>query len=259
MSEDDQTIAKGADGEDKKGEVLPSGLKIFLEVLAGPDKGRKFEINSTMTILGRKTSSIVLDDSTVSSKHASIEVSREDILLYDENSTNGTFVNGSRISSCPLKNLDEIQLGESKLLLSVIEDRYGMYQEDYSAQVQDDDSVDETVRKDDAPLYNPPIPESIEVVLEVQEGPNKGRRFRLGCRSSIIGRKDSDVILDDESVSTRHAQIEVHSKDKMTIKDLASKNGTAVNSRFVSAIKLRHGDKIKIGDTRLMFYVRVKS
>jgi len=257
MAEDDRTITKDDSGVEKKGESLAPGLRLYLEVLEGPDKGRKFEIYSTIVSLGRKGVDVILSDPTVSSRHATLEVSREDILLYDENSTNGTFVNGERISSCPLKNLDEIQLGETKLLLSVIQDRYGIYGEDF-ASVQPEISEEETQAKKGSAVSNPPLPENMDIVLEVAEGSNKGQRFKLGCRNTVIGRKGADVVLDDKGVSARHAQIEIYSRDKMTIKDLASKNGTHVNDRLISAVKLWHEDRIRIGDTLLIFYARIK-
>lgn len=258
MSEDDRTVTRSSTGFEKKGESLPAGLMIYLEVIQGPDKGKKFLLDSTIVVIGRKSADVVLNDLTISSRHASLEVGKEDILIYDENSTNGTFVNDTRVSSCPLKNLDEIQVGETKLLLSVIEDRYGIYHEDFAPSHQED-TREETVTRAEGPVDNPPLPENISAVLEVNEGPNKGQRFRLAVKSSVIGRSGSTVVLDDETVSTRHAQIEVHSKDKMTIKDLATKNGTEVNGRKVSAVKLRTGDQIKIGGTLMTFYARVKS
>jgi pSer/pThr/pTyr-binding forkhead associated (FHA) protein len=258
MSEEDRTITRGSTGDRKKGAALPAGLRIYLEVVEGPDKGKKFELESTLVVLGRKNADVVLTDSTVSSRHATLEVGREDILLYDENSTNGTFVNDTRITSCPMKNLDEIQVGETRLLLSVIQDRYGIYHEDF-AQEQQEYEGDDTVTSEEAPLDNPPLADNLEVVLEVEDGPNLGQRYKLSRRSTLIGRRGADIILDDDRVSTRHAQIEVHNKDKMTIKDLASKNGTEVNGRLVSAVKLRTGDKIKTGNTVMAFYARVKS
>lgn len=91
----------------------------------------------------------------------------------------------------------------------------------------------------------------------MQEGPSKGQRFHLRVRSTIIGRKGANINLDDDSVSQRHAQIEIHNKDKITIKDLASTNGTRVNNVLVSAVKLHNEDEIRLGKTRLTFYFRV--
>ncbi len=245
--------------EETTGE-LPPNLKIYLEVLEGPDSGKKFEIKKLITWIGRKNCDITLNDPTVSSRHCTIEVSKDDILIYDQNSTNGTLVNGEKISSCPLSNMDEIQLGESKLLISIISDPYALYQEVGTQEVEySRPSWDEDTSILGEGILNPELPEEYQATLEVEEGPNKGQRFRLKRRSTVIGRgKDVDVKLDDNSVSEKHAQIEIHSKDKITIKDLASTNGTRVNGKLISAIKIRSGDQIQLGKTKLTFYFLVR-
>lgn len=241
---------------EKRPADLPPGLKIFLEVIEGPDRGLKHEIVQTMTSMGRKGTDLVLNDSTISSRHASLEVHREDILLYDNNSTNGTLVNGEKISSCPLKNMDEIQLGETKLLLSVVQDKYGIYAEDFAAGHTPGTGLIDRTRVRPAGLApNPELPAGLQVILDVGAGPHRGERIHLKQRSTILGRQGADVALNDDMVSARHAQIEVHSKDKITIKDLASTNGTTVNDQPASAVKLRHGDVIAIGDTVMTLVV----
>jgi len=242
---------KGPEGE------IPHNMKLYLEVLEGPEAGKKFQLTRLTTSLGRKNCEIILNDPTISSKHATIEVTREDIMIYDQNSTNGTFVNGEQISSCPLQNLDEIKLGETRLLFSIASDPYAIYHEAGSEEMEKTPVMDEQTRVLGEGLFNPELPEEFHAALMVEEGPNKGQHFRLRLRSTVIGRKGAELILDDDSVSQRHAQIEIHSKDKITIKDLASKNGTRVNNVLVSAVKIRNGDVIQLGKTRMTFYFRV--
>jgi len=258
MSDHDHTVTGARQEGEKIPAELPPGLKIYLEVTAGPDQGLKLEVTKTITTLGRKDTDLLLTDHTISSRHANLEVSRDDILLYDHKSTNGTFVNGEKITTCPLKNLDEIQLGETKLLLSVVHDKYGMYADDLPELDPDTAPgiVDSTKVGEKGPAPNPKLPNELQVTLDSVAGPVKGQRFRLSRRSTLIGRRGADILLDDGQVSTRHAQIEVHSKDKITIKDLASTNGTAVNDKPVSAVKLRHGDTIAIGKTIFILSVR---
>ena len=258
MSEHDFTATGAPQAGDKQPADLPPGLKIFLEVTEGPDRGLKLELTKTVTTMGRKDTDLLLNDHTISSRHASIEVSRDDILLYDNKSANGTFVNGEKVTTCPLKNLDEIQLGETKLLLSVVHDKYGIYAEDFleATPVSGPGVVDKTRVDEKGPQPNPELPAALHVILDVKAGPHQGQRFRLARRGTLIGRRGADIVLNDQLVSSRHAQIEVHSKDKITIKDLASTNSTLVNDRPVSAVKLRHGDQITIGKTIFVLSVR---
>jgi len=258
MSERDFTETGARKEGEKKSADLPPGLKIFLEVTDGPDKGLKLEITQTITTLGRRQTDLKLSDPAVSGRHATLEVHREDILLYDNKSTNGTFVNGDQITTCPLKNLDEIQLGDTKILVSVVKDKYGIYAEDFISGGEEGvpGLVDETRVGERGSPPNPELPAQLHVMLDATSGPHQGQRFRLARRNTLIGRRGADLVLDDEQVSSRHAQIEVHSKDKITIKDLASKNGTRVNERLVSAVKLHHGDLITIGKSNFTLSVR---
>jgi hypothetical protein len=63
---------------------------------------------------------IVLDDPTVSRRHARVELTDEGIVLTDLGSSNGTFVNGARIERAVLKPGDEIVLGASAFRLQVL-------------------------------------------------------------------------------------------------------------------------------------------
>jgi len=246
-------------GDDKKPEgELPANLKIYLEVLEGPDAGKKFELKKIHTMLGRKNADIVLNDQTISSNHCAIEFTQENIVLKDNNSTNGTFLNGEQITISPLQNLDEIKIGESKILFSMANDPYAMYEDAASAEasIAPLSQFGEQTSVLGEGITNPELPEEFQAVLEVEAGPNKGERFRLKNRSTVLGRKDADINFADESVSQRHMQIEVHSKDKITVKDLASRNGTRVNDILISAVKIRSGDVIDIGKTRMTFYFR---
>jgi len=242
---------KGPEGE------IPHNLKLYLEVLEGPEAGKKFQLNRLTTSLGRKNCEIIINDPTISSKHATIEVTRDDIMIYDNNSTNGTFVNGEQVSSCPLQNLDEIKMGETRLLFSIASDPYAIYHEPTPEELEKTPVMDEHTSVLGEGFFNPELPEEFHAALTVEEGPNKGQHFRLRMRSTVIGRKGAELNLDDESVSQRHAQIEIHSKDKITVKDLASRNGTRVNKVLVSAVKIRNGDEIQVGKTRMIFYFRV--
>ncbi|HUT52424.1 MAG TPA: FHA domain-containing protein [bacterium] len=238
---------------------LPEGLYITLEVIEGPDQGLKYGIKSTRTTLGRKAADVVLNDPTVSSVHAVIEFVGSKLFLTDNNSTNGTHLNGERVESAPLGNLDEIQLGDTTLLLSVVEDKYGAFAEPAA-----EDTSESRVGMDESTIVtgalpNPEIPPNLQVVLDVTHGPDQGKVFKLDHKSTVIGRGfGADVRLTDPSVSKRHCQVEVHNKDKMTIKDLASANGTRLNDHYISAVKIRHGDVVHLGETVIKILINIR-
>jgi len=71
-----------------------------------------------------------------------------------------------------------------------------------------------------------------------------------------IGRHpDSELTLDDITVSRRHAEIS-RRDDGYEILDSGSLNGTYVNQQRIEAAVLHHGDEVQIGKFRLVFFER---
>jgi FHA domain len=90
-------------------------------------------------------------------------------------------------------------------------------------------------------------------MLLVQEGRGTGRTFYVASSGSVVGRdQGSDVAIDDPSVSSRHARIGKFD-GRAQIIDLGSTNGTYVNDSFVDRSFLYDGDRVRIGDTVLVF------
>ena len=76
-------------------------------------------INKFKTTIGRRNADIVLDDPDVSRQHAVVERYDDKILLKDLESTNGTFLNGKKITVAFLKDGDVIRCGDSILRVQV--------------------------------------------------------------------------------------------------------------------------------------------
>lgn len=80
-------------------------------------------------------------------------------------------------------------------------------------------------------------------------GTTIGRRYPLGVNPLLLGRGDeSDVRIQDNSVSRRHARVEP-ATDGYFVVDLQSTNGTFVNDRQIeTAVRLRDGDYLRVGN-----------
>jgi pSer/pThr/pTyr-binding forkhead associated (FHA) protein len=90
-------------------------------------------------------------------------------------------------------------------------------------------------------------------VLIVKRGPNAGSKFFLDADVTQVGRHpDSDIFLDDITVSRRHAELRRSPQD-FSLADVGSLNGTYVNRERVEEARLRTGDEIQIGKFKLMF------
>ncbi|MGE5599616.1 MAG: FhaA domain-containing protein [Bacteroidota bacterium] len=90
--------------------------------------------------------------------------------------------------------------------------------------------------------------------LRVEEGPDAGREFQLLPGRTIVGRQDQcHIILTDPKVSRCHAAIVHDEHGRYGVVDLGSTNGTAVNGRMGARHSLRDGDRIRVGQTVMLF------
>ena len=90
-------------------------------------------------------------------------------------------------------------------------------------------------------------------VLIVKRGPNAGSKFFLDTEATEIGRHpDSDIFLDDITVSRRHAEIR-RAAHGFELHDVGSLNGTYINRERVEEAELASGDEIQIGKFKLVF------
>jgi pSer/pThr/pTyr-binding forkhead associated (FHA) protein len=93
-------------------------------------------------------------------------------------------------------------------------------------------------------------------VLLVKRGPNVGARYVLDGDVTLAGRHpDSDIFLDDVTVSRRHAELRRRSDGKVEIRDVGSLNGTYVNRERTDETVLSAGDEVQIGKFKLVYLV----
>jgi pSer/pThr/pTyr-binding forkhead associated (FHA) protein len=98
-------------------------------------------------------------------------------------------------------------------------------------------------------------------LLVVKRGPNAGSRFLLDSEVTTAGRHpDSDIFLDDVTVSRRHAEFR---RDEQTggflVHDVGSLNGTYLNRERIEAAELASGDEVQVGKFRLVFLTAPRS
>lgn len=106
--------------------------------------------------------------------------------------------------------------------------------------------------EDDLAHFLEGLPDGVGLLV-VRHGPNAGSSYRLDAPVVTAGRHpDSDIFLDDITVSRRHAQLERTAKG-FSVRDVGSLNGTYVGRVRVEHVALAHGDEIQIGRYRLSF------
>jgi len=90
-------------------------------------------------------------------------------------------------------------------------------------------------------------------MLVVKRGPNAGSRFLLGAEVTRAGRHpDSEIFLDDITVSRRHAEF-VRQGKAYVVRDVGSLNGTYLNRERIDESSLDAGDEVQIGKFKLVF------
>ena len=96
------------------------------------------------------------------------------------------------------------------------------------------------------------LPEGMGMLM-VKRGPNAGSRFMLEADVTRAGRHpDSEIFLDDITVSRRHAEF-VRQGPGYVVRDVGSLNGTYLNRERLEEAPLAHGDEVQIGKFKLVF------
>lgn len=92
------------------------GIIGWLVIVEGAEKWRDFKITKKKVTLGRsRDCDFVLDNSQISSKHASVRLMDDGLYLTDLDSSNGTFVADQEVVKQKLLDNDLIRIGEITL------------------------------------------------------------------------------------------------------------------------------------------------
>lgn len=101
-------------------------------------------------------------------------------------------------------------------------------------------------------FQQPAFNQEVYPCLIIRSGSSSGNRYQLGAGISLIGRKNANLILNDETVSRQHARIYFENGNYI-IEDMGSTNGTFLNGNKISRSELKINDKIRIGSVELTF------
>lgn len=90
--------------------------------------------------------------------------------------------------------------------------------------------------------------------LVVTRGPNTGSEWDLEHVITTAGRHpDSDIFLDDVTVSRRHVEIE-RTTSGSVVRDVGSLNGTYLNQQRIEGdTPIANGDELQVGKFKLVF------
>ena len=89
-----------------------------LVILSSGMAGRSLELKVDRTTIGRVDDNMFpIAEASVSSHHCEILLRGSDVVIHDLNSTNGTFINGEKITESVLKPGQTLRLGQVELRL----------------------------------------------------------------------------------------------------------------------------------------------
>ncbi|OJH35033.1 FHA domain-containing protein [Cystobacter ferrugineus] len=244
-------------------------------VIRHPDGSESEHELSGELKVGRQegTNDLVLAEGGVSRRHARFFEEDGAVMVEDVGSANGTFVDGQRITGpTALTSRSEVVLGDYALKLKASARPAGARRSTKPAEeggVALGGSKPESTRampaakRPPAALARRPAPAAPPpednadgekedeggFVLKGLTGPWANQKFRLQGKLVVGRQAPATVLLDDDSVSRRHAEVELTPQGPV-LRDLGSANGTLLNGERVAAnepMNLQPGDIITFG------------
>ena len=268
--------------------------RVTLAAVTGPHSGTTIRLPDGQRIeLGRTewADHAFSLDPQMSSRHFSVECIHGICRIRDLESSNGTWVNGSRIGTATLRDGDEVRAGVTKLSVRI------EGPEDVSdAESTSPQTVESTDSRD--PLPSPRVPAQSEslggggpeplpqvaslqapgpdlrrrtvltdgapdgddtsrVSLEAVAGPHLGQKIRLREGQTVeVGRTEwTDFAFPrDAQMSAKHFSLAFDQRS-CCIRDLNSANGTWVNGSRVGETALQESDRVRAGQTEFVVHL----
>lgn len=220
------------------------------------ERGREEEwthdVKEEVLSIGRHDENIIaLPGRSVSRNHAQIMKDGEDFFIVDQESGNGTFLNGRKLGPKErnlLKNNDLISIDVFDLKFYLTDE---LLERSMRDEITESDILEvKLLKKVLKAIDKETIPS-----FEVLNGSAEGTIFHLtdATPEIEIGRDpDCAFSINEHVISRNHAKI-VKRWGGITIRDLDSRNGTFINNRKVVEEYLHDGDRIALGTIVLMF------
>jgi pSer/pThr/pTyr-binding forkhead associated (FHA) protein len=209
-----------------------------------------YQFEQERVVIGRGPGSDVrLPDRTVSEIHAFIRLEGNAYIIIDNDSTNGTSVNGVALVPGKQKSLtngDSIEIGEYVLTIHT------------GVPIALPTSAERTAslaRRLIREIRSPSISEINPPKLTIRNGKQADQFLEIPPPPSrlLVGRSPKcQLVIDDPDVSREHMEL-IRDLDGVIARNLDSKNGIVVNNQPISELRLRNGFELELGSTILRF------
>ncbi len=223
----------------------------LIEIYLNSTRIRTQKFDKDSFTIGRSSKNdIAIDDLAMSRVHARLTKSKNGILLEDENSENGCFLNGLRIRRAIVHPEDEILLARYRLKLCATAE------EPLVAAASTAPAPE--LREEMGTIFTPPklsTPPDSKTILVLRTSPGGEKTFAWDKPEILIGRgSNCEISLFEAQVARRHARL-LREGDRYIVEDLGSANGTRVNGKAISTHGLAPGDVIEIGTHEIVFRI----
>lgn len=229
----------------------------YLLITKGPRTGEKITLSELPLTIGRmKPAGLVIEMDSVSRAHARISREGARYVVEDLGSSNGTFVNSTRVQDAPLSisNGDTLGLGmdvEMRLSAAAPVQAGVATMIDVpdagnkTAMMGKVETSNKTLMMDKDEMSKPAPPPQ----LVVNESGEEAKIYKLTTPRVRIGRQDdNDVVLTNRFVSRIHAELEKRGNDYYLVPSPNISNSLLLDGQPVmEPVRLRHGSKIRIG------------
>jgi len=227
---------------------MPTDHIPVLTIYCADGRRKHYRLDKKPLTLGRGSGcDVVLESPNVSREHARVQMTPDGCEICDLNSTNGVYVNGRRVSRAILRPGDQISLGR----------------ETPGVQSMCFEVVAAPEAEHPRPAYPGPSPSPEPVHPHTgfperradESGSIALGQLPLADRVPItIGRDPhARVPLDSPVISRQHARLDPTKDGGHILTDLNSKNGTFVNGKRITRVRLRTGDVIRIGPYKFIY------
>ena len=264
---------------------LMESLLIAADKMEGIPAETRLSTTQVTTVGRQQGVQLLIDEATVSRRHAEISYANGQFILHDLGSSNGTFVNNARLQSAStyvLKLDDTVRFGKvvnfkfiERAISGQAKNMRGVSMAGITglqdAMGERADPLGQPLLRPDGSLLLPgattPLSSAVVasfkqsaalVVLpggSAEESHRPPQVFPLKEGKHVVVGRDQgmDIELADPVVSRRHAEIST-GPDGFYIRDLGSSNGVTVNqTRIDNPYHLSHGDRVSLGGCMLYF------
>ena len=234
-------------------------MPFALQFMEGQRAGEILPLVSNSVTIGRSIGELLFEDTEVSSKHCTIQVTAGELLLVDHASRNGTFLNGQRTERSRLRAGDSVRIGQVNF--RIIEWPMAVEFQDPLTMVKNwCKKVEQTESGQFSNQISTLVEKELELCLadaqlrltiESKDGRIASHVVPVG--EIVLGRAGPvPLVAEDEEVSRKHARLYVSEDGLLYVEDLGSANGTYFNEERLSGRKqLLYGDIVRLGRTRI--------